>query len=339
MLDPQDSSVEISVIVPVLDGLRQLEVSLPALFQALKARSYELIVVDDGSSDGSASYAASLGARVLETGGRGRGPAVARNIGAFAARSERLLFVDADVAVHPDTIGHIVQAFERPEVVAIFGAYDDEPPDASFASQYMNLRHHHVHQTGTSEAQTFWTGLGAVRTDAFRAVDGFDAEQYPRPSIEDIDLGRRLRAAGGKILRWPAMRGTHLKRWSLPEVIRTDVMRRALPWARLMQCYPGAFSDLNVGRAERLKALVAVFLVLTLSAAMFKPAFFWVTGLFALMALGLNWGLLRVFHGRNGPWFAAQALIYHQLYYLYSAAVFAWAALEHRLFVDSSPSS
>ena len=51
---------------------------------------------------------------------------------------------------------------------------------------------------------TFWTGLGAVRRDAFLAVGGFDGARYPHPSIEDIELGRRLFAAGGPAPARPA---------------------------------------------------------------------------------------------------------------------------------------
>ena len=328
MAEASENKPSVSVVVPVLDGRTLLAQTLPALLRALEGHAYELIVVDDGSRDESASYAASLGARVLETGRRGSGPAYARNLGVSSARSELILFVDADVAVHEDVISQALKAFETPEVVAVFGAYDDAPPDQSFSSQYMNLRHHHVHQSETNQAQTFWTGLGAVRRQAFRSVGGFDSDRYPVPSIEDIDLGRRLREAGGQILRWPSMQGTHLKAWSVGEVIRTDVMRRALPWARLMQRYPGAFTDLNVGPGERFKALVAGLLALSLVLAVFRPAFLFSAVLLFGLALFVNADLFRLFRERNGVGFAVRALLYHQAYYLYSASVFVFAAAE-----------
>ena len=56
-------------------------------------------------------------------------------------------------------------------------------------SQYRNLLHHFVHQHGHAEASTFWAGCGAIRRAAFDAVGGFDAARFPRPSIEDIELG------------------------------------------------------------------------------------------------------------------------------------------------------
>jgi GT2 family glycosyltransferase len=325
---PRPALPAVTAIVPVYNGRAHLERCLPALLRAGEGASLEILVVDDGSDDGSAEYARSLGARVLSSGGRQLGPGAARNVGAEAARGDLILFVDADVAVHEDVLAHVLEAFREADVVAIFGAYDDAPPHRGFASQYMNLRHHFVHQDPTDDAQTFWTGLGAVRRDAMLAVGGFDGERFPRPSIEDIDLGRRLRAKGGRIRRIPAMRATHLKEWSLPEVVRTDVLRRALPWARLMHEFPGAFTDLNVGVAERLKALVAGVFLLSVVAALFGGVSFWAPLALLLLAAVLNRGLLRVFYETNGAWFALRALLYHQVYYVYSAGVYVFAALE-----------
>jgi len=326
----------VTAIIPVYDGLAHLEKSLPALQRAGDPAALEIIVVDDGSNDGSADYARARGVRVMSSGGRQRGPGAARNVGSAVARGEIVLFVDADVAVHPDVLAHVLPAFRESDVVAIFGAYDDRPPHRGFASQYMNLRHHYVHQDATDDAQTFWTGLGAVRRDALLAVGGFDGKRFPRPSIEDIDLGRRLREKGGRIRRLPDMQATHLKEWSLGEMVRTDVLRRALPWARLMHEFPGAFTDLNVGFAERLKAVLAgVFLLsfvlapfgaVRLGLAAFLPA------LVLLVAAAVaNRGLLAVFYQRNGAWFALRGLLYHQVYYVYSAGVYVWAAIEHAL--------
>ena len=57
---------------------------------------------------------------------------------------------------------------EEPGIAAVFGSYDDEPGAPNLVSQYRNLLHHFVHQTGRTEASTFWTGCGAVRRDALR---------------------------------------------------------------------------------------------------------------------------------------------------------------------------
>ena len=128
---------EISVIVPVLDGGADFGRCLDALAAAPVSPAWELIVVDVGSTDGSADCARAAGARLLFTAHPRSGPAVARNLGAVAARGEFLLFVDADVLVTPHTVHHMIQAFRaEPSLTAVFGSYDARPASPNFISQY-----------------------------------------------------------------------------------------------------------------------------------------------------------------------------------------------------------
>ncbi len=319
----------LSAIVPAFDARHYLERSLPALMSLVGSDLLEVIVVDDGSSDGSAEFAASFGARVLESGGR-LGPGAARNVGARAAGGDILLFVDADVVIRPDAPARLRAALRRDGVVAAFGSYDDAPPEPNFMSQYMNLRHHLGHQQGAGEASTFWAGCGAVWREAFLAVDGFDTERYARPSIEDIELGYRLRAAGGRIELVAEAQATHLKRWGARELVETDVFKRAIPWSRLLLESPEAEASLNTSTSERFKAGVAGLCVGAgaLWAVGAWPA--WPALLALAAAAALSRRLVALFARRNGPVRALAALLFHQVYYLYSAAAYGWCWLELR---------
>src|SRR5207244_10593392 len=82
----------------------------------------------------------------------------------------------------------------------------------------------------------------------------FDASRVHRASIEDIEFGYRLRAAGHRIRLDPGLQGTHLKRWTLGSIVGTDVKRRALPWARLILESGHAPDDLNLARSQRVSA-------------------------------------------------------------------------------------
>ena len=182
--------------------------------------------------------------------------AEARNIGVSRSTGDVLLFVDSDVEVHPTATSRIREAFESdPSLVALFGSYDDAPASRGTVSEFRNLLHHHVHHESPGEATTFWTGLGAVRRDAFERVGGFD------PSLdwlEDIDLGMRLAGDGGRIELDPAIQGTHLKHWSLAGMVKTDFVGRALPWMELMLRDGGSSSVLNLGWRHRASALAAI---------------------------------------------------------------------------------
>ena len=320
----------ITAIMPVFDGMGYLERSLPPLLRMVAdGRIAEVLVADDGSTDGSGAWAAERGARVITTGGR-EGPGRARNLAAPEAVGEILWFVDADVVVHDDAVGPLAAAFADPSVTAGFGSYDDAPPDPSFASQYMNLRHHHHHQRAAGEASTFWTGCGAVRKAAFLEVGGFDAERYPRPSIEDIELGYRLRAAGGRIRTLPDVRCTHLKAWTLPGVVHTDITCRGLPWSRLLVASDEPL-DLNADAAEQARAALAAVLALSCLAALAGVAPLWLPVAVFGSAVAANARFFGLLRQRRGLAFALGALAFHQVHYLYSAGVFVYCWLEHRL--------
>lgn len=321
---------DIDIIMPVYNGAEFITKSLPPLL-AMKQRGEvrEVIVVDDSSTDSSMKIAEELGAKVISTGGR-LGPGAARNQAAAVTKGELLWFVDSDVIVHDDAVKHLLSGFNNDKVVAVFGSYDDQPAAQNFLSQYKNLVHHHYHNRGRTEASTFWAGCGAVRKKAFLDAGGFDVETYRQPSIEDIDLGYRLIEAGGQIRLVPSLKSSHLKVWRLFNLVYTEVFCRAIPWSRLMLTRSGLVNDLNVSATERLKAMLAGLLFLTLAAAVIGIFSWWLVSLLILLALVTNRDLFLLFNRRKGLLFALGGMAFHQLYYLYSGFAFVCAWLEIR---------
>jgi GT2 family glycosyltransferase len=288
----------------------------------------ELVVVDDGSTDASAAIATAAGARVV-TQPANRGQAAARNAGVQATTADLLLFVDADVVVAPDVVERVRAAFaaER-EMAALFGSYDDRPRAGGLVSPWRNLLHHYVHQHGATDAFTFWAGCGAVRRTAFDEVGGFDERPWRR-AIEDIELGYRLRAARHRIRLDPTLHCTHLKRWTLGSMIRTDIMARALPWTRLMIERPDAGADLNLTGTQRASvALVGAGLAACVLALRW-PACVW-PGLAALVAVvALNRDLYAWLAARRGIGFALAGVPLHLLYFVCSGTGYALAWAGH----------
>jgi glycosyltransferase involved in cell wall biosynthesis len=322
-----DIAPTVSVVIPVFDGGESFRACLSSL-AALAPAPHEVIVVDDGSGDGSARLASEFGAQVVSTPVRS-GPAHARNAGARQACSDILLFVDADVAVPPDTVGRVAQAFRRaPDLAALFGSYDDAPAAADFLSQYKNLMHHYVHQTGREDAFTFWAGCGAVRRELFLNLGGFD-ERYREPAIEDIELGYRLKSAGCKILLLKTLQVKHMKPWSPPGLVRTDFTRRALPWAELILQQHHFNNDLNIGWSGRISVASAYGLIGALLAAWRWPLLLALAGVFVLVLLLLNLPLYRFFARKRGLFFALRTIPWHWFYFLYSGLAFALALVRH----------
>jgi len=271
----------ISVIVPVYNSADTLKLCVERLLRS-STPAFECIVVDDGSTDDSASVARACGARVLSTSGR-QGPAAARNLGATQASGEILFFLDADVCVNGDTIARVQAAFESdPTLDALIGSYDDSPSSKDFLSQYKNLMHSFVHQTGRREASTFWSGCGAIRRELFLRHSGFD-EAYGRPAIEDIELGYRLRSAHRKIVLDPDLQVTHLKCWTFLGLLKSDVLDRGIPWTELILRDQHMPNDLNLQLSQRVSVALAYVLLGFATACAILWRGYFLTPLFAAL--------------------------------------------------------
>ncbi|GAB4436420.1 MAG: hypothetical protein Kow0031_18130 [Anaerolineae bacterium] len=318
----------ISVIVPVFNGGSRFLRCLKAIRQS-SFTDFELIIVDDGSNDGSGQLARQFSERVFATPGA-TGPGAARNLGARLARGDILFFTDADCAVHPDTLAKVAAIFQaNPALDALIGSYDDAPGAPNFVAQYKNLFHHYVHQTASEEAGTFWGACGAMRRERYLALGGFDVQRYRRPSIEDIELGYRLKQAGGRIRLAKEVQVKHLKAWTLPSLLKTDILDRGIPWTQLLLRDRVFSADLNLQTHNRISVVAVYGLLLALLAGLWQPLALLVAALLALLLLALNFNLYRFFARRRGWWFALRTIPLHWLYYFYNAISFAAGAALH----------
>lgn len=256
----------ISVIVPAYNAAATLDECLRRLTGNI-APPFEVIVVDDCSTDDTAAIATAHGVRLVQLPTQS-GAAVARNVGASHALAETLFFVDADVMVEPDSIAHVLDVLDGDAgLSAMFGSYTAATVHTNFCSVYKNLMHHFTHQDGRPEAKTFWSGAGAIRTAAFWHVGGFNPADTRTADVEDIALGYRLGRAGFRIRLDRTLQVTHAKYYSFLSVIRSDVVHRAIPWTRLMLRERVFQHDLNTSGGGLLSALALFALPLLLVAA------------------------------------------------------------------------
>ncbi|MFP5354773.1 MAG: glycosyltransferase [Gemmatimonadota bacterium] len=317
-----------SIIVPA----HQASGMLPRTLGALEASDFprdrwELIVVDDASSDDTATVAARYADTVVRLPGQPHGPAYARNRGFEVSRGDVVMFFDADVVVHPDTMRRFAEIMEADrEVGAVFGAYDVNPPAPGFMSQYRNLLHHFVHQCNAGEVETFWAGAGAVRRQVFDDAGMYDEWHFARPQIEDIELGARIRGLGPKIRLCPDIQVTHLKHWTFANVVRTDLRDRGIPWARLLAHRKAVLTTktLNLKWIEKFNTILVWSAILLLAAAAWYRA--WPVAAAALccvlFVIGANARLLGFFLRVRGPFFALRVIPVHLMYYFLNGISF-----------------
>ena len=332
----------LSVVVPVHRGERVLRQSLPALCASdLPRAEWELIVVDDASGDDTPDIAAEYADVVIRLEGNPRGPAFARNRGVEACRGEVVVFIDADVCVQPDVLASFARVcLTEPDVAAVFGSYDADPVAPGVISQFRNLLHHHVHQCNAGDAETFWAGCGAVRRDVLVEIGLMDARQFPRPQIEDIELGRRLRRAGHRILLRPDIQCAHLKQWTLRNMIVTDFRDRGVPWMRLLLS-EGATqtpATLNLRAREKLctalVALAALALVATVWSGSIIPMV--IAGACVLLIVALTHQFYRLLVRTRGAGFALAVVPLQLVFYFTGGMAAVAGALLH--YADRVPS-
>lgn len=333
----------LSVIVPAYQGQRVLPLSLAALrASTLPRQAWELIVVDDASLDDTAVVAAEHADTVVRLPGKPRGPAYARNRGFEVARGEVIVFVDADVCVHTDTLARFASIFanER-DVGAVFGSYDLEPPDKGFVSQYRNLLHHYHHQRNAGEAQTFWAGCGAIRANVFAAAEMYDEWHFSRPQIEDIELGNRIHALGHRILLRPEIQCVHLKRWTFKGMLLTDLKDRGVPWARLLVAQGSTLKtkSLNLKTREKICTALVWLMLICIVAALWTRRPEWLFGASACLApvLLFNRRLYAFFEQVRGFGFALGVVPLHVLYYCMNGVAAGWGWFLHQLVGGPTP--
>ncbi|MFN0109145.1 MAG: glycosyltransferase [Blastocatellia bacterium] len=327
---PPISTPMLSVVVPVYNSAGYLKKCLAALAES-DFEGFDVLVVDDGSTEPVEAIVAQHGFDYMRIEGPG-GPARARNRGVARVKGKYLVFIDADVCVHTDTLRRFAEVFIADSMIdAVVGSYDETPAEPGFFSQYKNLFHHYVHQTSGGTINTFWSGCGAMRRDLFLAFGGFDEERYRRPAIEDIELGTWVSAAGFQIVLAPQVTATHLKRWTLWSILKTDIVDRGVPWIKLMLRAGAATNNLNAKSSQR------VCVALTWLASALLPLSVWqpVSGIVALLLLSavsaLNFDFYRYFVAHSGVWFTIRVLPLHWLYFWYCGLCVIWGTTAHYL--------
>ena len=190
-------------------------------------------------------------------------------------------------------------------------------------SRYRNLLHHFTHQHGNRDAQTFWAACGICDSEVFRNAGGFDI-RYRLPSIEDIELGYRLRRAGHCIALDPSWQIKHLKKWTWRDLVFTDIGRRAIPWTLLLLREGRLDNDLNIDTRSRWSAFLVLAIIASIAAGIFFPWALALAGICISALIFLNRSFYSFLARKEGVAFAIAAVPLHFFYFL--AATFGYAA-------------
>lgn len=205
--------LRVTVIIPVYNDETGIGRCVAAcLRQSYPRDQYEVLVVDDGSTDCTGDVAAAAGARVIRQ--DNAGPAAARNAGAAHARGELLVFTDADCTPQPDWLERLTAPFARPEIVGAKGRYCSEQTAlvARLVQTEYEEKYDRMAQYATIDFIDTYSAV--YRREVFLANGGFDPA-FPVPSAEDQELSFRLAEQGYVMVFVPSavVAHRHTDRW------------------------------------------------------------------------------------------------------------------------------
>jgi glycosyltransferase involved in cell wall biosynthesis len=213
--------------------------------QTVADAAYEIVLVDDGSTDDTASVIETARARatcaLTVVTQANAGLARARNVGIARATGQRIIFIDDDVLPVPTFVEeHRRAAVRRPAAIVRGGAIEVENPD-ELPAPIWNLRNY--------SGNYFWTTNVSVPLETIRAIGGFDAS-YAEYGWEDIDVGLRLREAGVRAVFNARALVFHVKprpRAASVEKMIAQAKAQARTAARLVRRHPGWRAYLATG--------------------------------------------------------------------------------------------
>ena len=218
-----------SVVIPSFNRVQQLDTLLSALAAQDTEEPFEVIVVLDGSTDGSRRLMErweeiGLFASFRWVEQPQKGQAAARNLGAFLARAPLLLFLDDDIVPDGNLISVHLAHHKAGEAIAVLGDCEivrDEDrsfPEILLWSWYEDTFHRRATAWQPVSYRDFLTGNVSVRREDFARAGGFD-QDFTRYGGEDYELGYRLLLAGVRFVADRSARARHFNKASVPKIL------------------------------------------------------------------------------------------------------------------------
>jgi len=189
----------ISVVIPAYNSEKTIASTIKALLkQNYPKNKYEIIVVDDGSTDKTIEVASKFPIKIIKL--KHKGPANARNVGAKRSKGSIILFTDADCVPDKNWIRNMVEPFKDSKIVGVSGTYKTLNSDKLIA-RFAGYEIEHRHQKMKKQRYVDFIGTfsAGYRRNIFLKFKGFDT-RFKTSSGEDPEFSYRMAKAGFKMI-------------------------------------------------------------------------------------------------------------------------------------------
>ena len=216
---PRRDRPKVSVVVCTYNGSRTIGKCLEGI-ERLEYPDYEVIVVDDGSTDATAEVVAGYGVRLIQT--RNHGLSSARNTGMRAATGDIIAYIDDDAWPDPHWLSYLVHAFTTTEHAGVGGPNLVPPDDAPVAQCVANAPGGPTHVLLSDHVAEHIPGCNmAFRAERLREIAGFDPQF--RIAGDDVDVCWRLQQKGYTLGYHPTAVVWHRRRNSVAAYLKQQL--------------------------------------------------------------------------------------------------------------------
>jgi len=316
----------ISVIIPNHNGEKTIGLCLEAAYNS-DFSNFEIIVVDDCSTDDSAAIIAQYPCRIIPLSEHG-GASKARNTGAQNSRGDVLFFIDADCLLQPDTLAKAASAYMEsgPEVI-IGGTYTLLPYDQDFFSTFQSIFIHYSETKNLSNPDYIATHAMLIQAGIFKKSGGFNEDFMP--ILEDVEYSHRLKRMGYRMRLDPAIQVHHIFNFTLTKSLRNGI-RKAKYWSIYSLKNKDLLSDSGTASQElkfNVLSCFANFFLLLLG--LMLQNWIIIVPILLLYAANLYFSrhFIKSFHKVRGSYFAISAVLYYTFIYPFAVGIGAFSGI------------
>jgi glycosyltransferase involved in cell wall biosynthesis len=321
----------ISIVIPNHNNAKTIGLCLEAVY-ASTYTDFEVIVVDDCSSDNSAAVINKYPCRHIQLTEHG-GASKARNTGAENGSGEIIFFIDADCILQPDTLATAAAATreEGPGVV-IGGTYTWQPYDRDFFSRFQSIYIHYSETKNVSDPDYIATHAMLIPAELFKKSGGFNEKFLP--IIEDVEFCHRLKRLGFSLRMKPDIQVQHIFNFTFLRSMRNGI-KKSKYWSLYSISNRDLLADSGTASQEfKFNVLACFSMIILLLIGLLLHRWFFLLPVVLLFGANLyfNRNLIRAFFRVSGPLFAFSALLYYTFVYPFAVGIGVSSAIFSQYF-------